>query len=283
MPIHYPDILDQATPPRPFSYGPREAMLYALGVGYGGDPADGGERDFVYERNLKVAPTMATVIPTQSALSDYGLDLARVLHGEQRLTLHAPLPPSAELFADWRITGAVDKGPGKGALILSETVLRRRGGEKLATLGATIYARGYGGFGGPRDGGLPPHPVPSDRPPDAEVALRTRPDQALLYRLSGDRNPLHADPAFAKAAGFERPILHGLCTYGVACRAVLRAFCDYDPALLRQFDARFSAPVLPGETILTRMWKEAGGVSFEAVAAESGQTVLTNGRAVLAA
>jgi acyl dehydratase len=182
------------------------------------------------------------------------------------------------------LTHCLDKGPGKGAVLVGETVLRdKASGEKLVTLISSTFARADGGFGGPNEGGPEPHVVPT-RAPDTEVAIKTNPNQALIYRLSGDRNPLHADPNFAKAAGFDRPILHGLCTYGVTCRAVLSAYCGFDPTLIRGHDVRFSAPVFPGETIVTRMWKDGNIVSFEASVAERpGVTVIKNGKCTLAA
>lgn len=272
-------------------YDDKAVMLYALGVGMGADPLNRDELPFVYEKGLKVLPTFASVIPrgrggnaTGGGGGMGGVNFLMVVHGEQRLTVHKPLPAGGAFYMDTRTTDVIDKGPGKGALIVNETVLRAKdGGEKLVTASGTIFARADGGFGGPSEGGPVPHEVPSDRAPDTEVAIATRPDQALIYRLSGDRNPLHSDPDVAKAAGFPRPILHGLCTYGVCCRAVLQAYCGFDPTLIRQFDVRFSAPVFPGETITTRMWKDGPLVSFDAVVKERDATVIRNGKCVLAA
>jgi acyl dehydratase len=284
MPIQYPAILDLKSDSFETAYGDRETMLYALGIGLGGDPMNEKELPFVYENGLKAVPTMATVIAWGAGglVGQMGINYLMVVHGEQRVEIHKPLPTEAEIKAAVRVLGAFDKGAGKGAVIYTETVIsEKRSGDKLATLVSGTFARGDGGFGGPADGAPEPHPTPQ-RPQDAEVALSTRPDQALIYRLSGDRNPLHSDPGIAKMAGFPRPILHGLCTYGVTCRAVLATYCDYDPTRIKHFDVRFSSPVFPGETIVTRMWKDGNVISFEATVAERNVTVIKNGRCVLA-
>jgi acyl dehydratase len=283
MAIDFEKVMALRTTGQAYSYRDRETMLYALGIGMGADPLDERELPFVYENGLKAMPTLATVVTWGAGdFGATGINYLMVVHGEQRLTIHKPMPVGADLLADWRITDCIDKGSGKGAVLHAETVLTdKSSGEKLATLVSTTFARGDGGFGGPSAGGPAPHETPT-RAPDAECALSTRPDQALLYRLSGDRNPLHADPRIARMAGFDRPILHGLCTYGVCCRAVLRTFADYDPTRLKAFDVRFSAPVFPGETVVTRMWKDGTTISFDAKVAERGVTVIKNGRAVVA-
>jgi len=282
MAINFEKVTALKTSGQGYSYRDRETILYALGVGMGADPLDEQELAFVFENGLKAMPTLATVVAWGAGdFGATGVNYLMVVHGEQRLTIHAPMPAGADILADWRITDCIDKGAAKGAILYAETVLSdKTTGEKLATLLSGTFARGDGGFGGPVSGGPAPHATP-DRPPDAECALPTRPDQALLYRLTGDRNPLHADPRIARMAGFERPILHGLCTYGVCCRAVLRTFAAYDPARLKAFDVRFSAPVFPGETIVTRMWRDGSTISFDAKAAERGVTVIKNGRAVV--
>jgi acyl dehydratase len=268
-----------------FSYGDRETMLYALGIGLGEDPMNVDELPFVFENGLKVMPTLATVVAWGAGrMLETGINYLMVVHGEQRLIVHKPMPDAAQLSADWRLTHCLDKGAGKGAILIGETVLKDAAtGDKLVTLISSTFARADGGFGGPSEGGPAPHEVPA-RAPDAVLELPTRPNQALIYRLSGDRNPLHADPGFAKAAGFERPILHGLCTYGVTARAVLQTYCGYDPTRILGHDVRFSAPVFPGETIVTRMWKDGPIVSFEAgVKQRPGVTVIKNGKTTLAA
>lgn len=283
MPIDYDAAVKLSRADQPFSYGDRETMLYALGVGMGADPLNMKELPFVYENGLKALPTQATVAAWGAGNAGaIGMNYLMVVHGEQRLTMHKPMPTEADILADWRVMEIVDKGPGKGAIIWNETVLKdKASGAKICTLVGATFARGDGGCGGPSSGGPAPHDVPT-RAPDAEITLQTRPDQALIYRLSGDRNPLHSDPGVAKAAGFDRPILHGLCTYGVCGRAVLQTFADYDPARIKALDVRFSSPVFPGEAIAVRMWKDGETISFEAAVPERSVTVIKNGRAIVA-
>jgi acyl dehydratase len=237
---------------------------------------------FVYENGLRTVPTLATVVAWGSAIiGRTGINYLLVLHGEQRLTIHRPLPIAAELFAEERVAGLVDKGD-KGAILVIEKILRlKETGEKLCTLAATTVARGDGGFGGPREGAPEPHPLPA-RAPDLVHDCDTRPDQAFLYALSGDRNPLHRDPHVAKLAGFPRPILHGLCTYGTACRAIVSTVCKYDADKITGFDARFSAPVFPGETIATDIWVDGNIVSFRSRVKERDVVVINNGKCTLA-
>lgn len=282
MAINYDEVMQLKARDLPFSYKDRDAMLYALGIGFGRDPLNEAELPFVYENGLKTVPTLSTVVSWGSAIiGKTGINYLYVLHGEQRLTVHRPMPVAAEILADERITGAFDKGE-KGAILLIEKTLRLKDtGEKLCTLTATTVARGDGGFGGPKEGAPEPHPLPT-RAPEVVQACDTRPDQAFLYALSGDRNPLHRDPKVAKMAGFPRPILHGLCTYGTACRAVISTVCKYDPDRIAGFDARFSAPVFPGETIVTEMWVDGRVVSFRSKVKERDLVVINNGKCTLA-
>jgi acyl dehydratase len=285
MPLDYEKVMALRSEGQEFHYGDRETMLYALGIGVGADPLNVHELPFVFENGLKAMPTLATVVAWGAGRTmETGINFLMVVHGEQRLVVHQPMPAQATLLADWRITHCIDKGPAKGAILVGETILRdKASGAALVTLISSTFARADGGFGGPSEGGPQPHDVPA-RAPDAVLEIPTRPDQALLYRLSGDRNPLHADPGFARAAGFERPILHGLCTYGVTARAVLQTYCGFDPTLILGHDVRFSAPVFPGETIVTRMWKDGAIVSFEAgVKERPGVTVIKNGKTTLKA
>jgi acyl dehydratase len=226
---------------------------------------------------------MASVLARVPLLKDSGYDYTKVVHGEQRLTLHRPLPPEGELIASARVTEAYDKGAGKGAVIYTETAVRcAADGRPMFTLRSSTFARGDGGFGGPSGTGPPPHAIP-ERKPDATATLQTRKDQALFYRLSGDRNPLHADPDLAKRAGFPVPILHGLCTYGVACRAILRTVAAYDHTRITGFDARFSAPVYPGDAIAIDQWIDGRTVSFRCrIPARDDIVVINNGRCALA-
>lgn len=283
MSISYPEILQLKAEGQAFAWTDRETMLYALGIGLGADPMNEKELPFVYENGLKAVPTLATVVAWGAGpgVGRMGINFLMVVHGEQAVTFHKPMPTEARIVADSRVLGAWDKGPGKGAVITSETVLKdAASGEKIATLVSSTFARGDGGFGGPSEGQAEPHKVP-ERAPDLSLDFTTQPDQALIYRLSGDRNPLHADPNVAAAAGFPRPILHGLCTYGITCRAVLQAFADYDPTRIKSHQVRFSSPVFPGETITVDLWKDGEVISFEARVKERGVTVIKNGKSVL--
>jgi len=203
-----------------------------------------------------------------------------VVDGERDITFHRPLAVAANLLVDSRVLAVFDKGKDKGAVIRHETVLKNDNGEELATLVASRFARGDGGFGGPSEGQPEPHNVPT-RAPDRSVDISTRPDQALIYRLCGDRNPLHSDPEFARRAGFSKPILHGMCTFGITCRGILQTYADYDPAAFRQHAARFSSPVYPGETVTLDMWKDGNVISFEAKVKAREAVVIRNGKAVL--
>ena len=188
-----------------------------------------------------------------------------------------------DILINKRVAGAYDRGPKRGAMVLLEAEGRlAKDDTVLFTLGSTIVARGDGGFGGPAGSGPTPHRIPR-REPDLSCDIDSRPYQALLYRLNGDRNPLHADPSLARQVGFRVPILHGLCTYGVACHAILQTICDYDFTLISGFDARFSAPVLPGDTITTDMWQDGNIVSFQCSVKERDSVVIKNGRCTLAA
>lgn len=290
MPIFYPDVLDQGTKPRTFSYGDKDVMLYALGIGLGHDPMDETELAFVYEKGLKVVPTAATVLasgagrgeplPTKEGHRPSQPNYLMLVHGEQKVELHRPLPASGTFTTESRTVGAFDKGEGKGAVLLNQTTWKDEAGAVVATLTGSSFCRADGGFGGPSEGQPEPHTVPS-RKADLSVDISTREDQALLYRLNGDRNPLHSDPDSAKRSGFPRPILHGLCTYGITCRAVLQAITGYDPDQILSHQARFSAPVFPGDVITVDLWKDGREISFEARVKARGATVIKNGLTVL--
>ena len=203
-----------------------------------------------------------------------------LVHGEQKVELMRPLPPAGTFTTESRTIGAFDKGADKGAVLLNQTTWKDEAGEVVAVLTGSSFCRADGGFGGPSEGQPEPHQVPA-RKPDLSVDISTREDQALLYRLNGDRNPLHSDPDSARRSGFARPILHGLCTYGITCRAVLQAITGYDPDQIASHQARFSAPVFPGETITVDLWRDGDVVSFEARVKDRGATVIKNGRTVL--
>jgi len=267
------------------AYSARDSMLYALGLGYGSDPMDPAALRHVYEDGLVAVPTMAVVLGNPGPWTRdprTGIDWVRSLHGEQGLVVHAPLPPAGRVIGQCRVTGIIDKGPGKGALLMQERKLFDAAtGVLLATRTTTSFLRGDGGCGAPaRD--QPKPPAIPDRAPDIVHDVPTRPEQALIYRLSGDMNPVHADPAVAARAGFARPILHGLCTYGIAGRALLATACAGDPARFRELHVRFSAPVLPGETIRVELWQEGAEWRLRARVVERDAVVLNNGRAVVA-
>ncbi|MBC9176571.1 MaoC/PaaZ C-terminal domain-containing protein [Pseudoroseomonas ludipueritiae] len=261
---------------------PRDAVFYALSVGLGQDPLDERQLDFVDPRRpLRALPSMALVLGYPGfwlGNPATGVDAVRIVHGEQSLTLHHPLPVQGEIIARTRVTGLVDKGDGKGALLYSEKELRDANGTLLAVTGSTTFLRGDGGFGGPSGPVKPPNPMP-ETPPDTVVDLPTRPEQALYYRLNGDDNPLHADPAVAAKAGFPRPILHGLCTLGVVAHALLRVLGRYEALSMKNLSLRFSAPVYPGETIRTEIWRNG---AFRARVVERDVVVVNNGAAVFA-
>ncbi len=265
------------------SYTDKDALLYNIAIGMGRDPLDEKELPFVFEEpELRVVPTGGIIIAHGggSLYDDVGIDWTGVVHGEQRHTVHRPLPAAAEVTGSTWVSEIVDKGPEKGALLITTTECWLAGGEPLYTTESVIFARRNGGFGGTREQSKEPHVLPT-REPDLVHETRTREDQAALYRLTGDRTHLHIDPGFAARAGFPRPILHGMCSYGIACRALLASVCDYDVARIRQFDVRFSAPVFPGERILTDIWLDGETVSFRCRAPERDKVVLNNGLCLL--
>jgi acyl dehydratase len=283
MPIHYPEILSLQETGRRFTYTERDAMLYALALGLGSDPLNETELRFVYEKNLVAVPTLAAVIAGGAGIGarQLGANYAMVLHGEEDIVFHRPVAPSGTVIGDSGVAEVYDKGEGKGALVVRRTVLRDAAdGEPIATINSGIFARADGGCGGAESGPPAPHPMP-DRGAETSIEYVSRPDQAALYRLCGDRNPLHIDPAAAAKAGFKAPILHGLCNYGVTCRAVLEVYCGFDPARIASHAARFAAPFYPGETLKIDLWRDGDVVSFQAAVPERGVTVIKNGKTVL--
>ncbi|HVZ06720.1 MaoC family dehydratase [Rhodopila sp.] len=261
-----------------YRYEERDTLLYAVSIGMGRDPLNEKELHYVYENYpLRVVPTQAVVVARQKLIWDVGLDVGQFLHGEQRLTLHRPLPRAATLLADAWISEVYDKGPGKGCVIQLDGVVRDAdGGLPLFDWMSLIVARGDGGVGGPSGKVPAPHPMPT-RKPDLVATAETRRDQPLLYRLNGDRNLVHVDPKVARDAGFHTPILHGACTYAVAAREVLAHVCDYDHTRVHSCDVRFSAPVFPGEHVETQIWVDGEAVSFRARSVERDVIVLDHG------
>ena len=281
MTIDYQRLLDWSLPEVRQTYTVRDSQRYALAVGLGADPLDTRQLPFVYEQDPRALPMQAVVLGYPGFwMKDpaTGVDWVRLVHAEQGLRLHRPLPASGEVIGRTRVVGINDKGPGKGAIVYSQRTLHDAASDALiATLDSSTFCRGDGGCGG---SDVPPMrlaPTP-ERAPDAVCELPTLPQQALLYRQCGDFNPLHADPDVARAAGFERPILHGLCTFAVAGHALLRTLCDYDPARLTELQVRFSAPVYPGETLRTEIWSDADAVAFRTLAVERNVVVLSHGR-----
>lgn len=265
------------------TYSARDSIIYALGVGFAQDPLDMKQLPYVFEEaDFRAVPTMAAVLAGPGFWARdpaTGIDWKKILHGEQGIVIHKPLPPAATLIATTRVTEVLDKGDGKGALIFTERdLVDKDTGDMYATLSGTSFARGNGGFGGPSGPQPQPHALP-DRAPDASWEFTTRPEAALLYRLSGDYNPLHASPEVAATAGFKAPILHGLCSLGVAGHAILATWCDYDNTRFKSLKLRFSAPVYPGETLRTEMWNDDGVISFRTLVPERDVVVLNNGRA----
>ena len=268
------------------SYDVRDTMLYALGLGFGEDPMDEKELAYVYEDGLMAAPSMAVILGYPGFwVSDpkTGIDWKKVLHGEQWLDILKPLPVSGKVIGRTRIDKISDKGEGKGAVMyLTRDIIDAATGDTLAQVRMSTFCRGDGGFGGENLAGPKPAQLP-DRAPDHVCDLTTLPRQALIYRLSGDYNPLHSDPNVARTAGFDRPILHGLATYGLAGRAILRTLCDYDATQLTGLDVRFSAPVYPGETVRFEIWQDGKEARFRATVPERNNIlVLNNGAARLA-
>lgn len=281
---HFPDVEQ--------FYTEKDAILYALGVGLGNEPTNPQQLKFLYENdaNFQVLPTMAIVLAgpgfwAQNPAS--GITWKTILHGEQGLTLHKPLPRAGTVIGKTRVTEVLDKGERRGALIFTERGLwDKANGDHLATLSGTSFARSDGGFGGPSGPQPQPHPIP-EREPDAIIDVPTNVGAALLYRLSGDYNPLHADPEVANTANFERPILHGLGTLGIATHALLKQHCEAEGHRLASLHVRFSSPVLPGQTIRVESWQDGlddeGNqlISFRARLTETDAVVLNNGRLTL--
>jgi 3-hydroxyacyl-CoA dehydrogenase/3a,7a,12a-trihydroxy-5b-cholest-24-enoyl-CoA hydratase len=281
-------ILGYEFDPATFNYTDREVILYALGVGAGRDPIDPEELAFVYEgspQGFKALPTFAVIYPGpmfQQLLDAPGIKFnpMKLLHGEQYLEILKPLPTAAQITSQGRISQVYDKG--SGALLAIDVNSQDASGEPVAFNRITLFIRGIGGFGGERGPSTRGLNEPPEREADAVWQEPVPENQALLYRLSGDRNPLHADPAMAAVGGFERPILHGLCTYGFAARAVLKQFAGNDPDRVASISARFARHFFPGETLITEMWDAGqGAILFRSKVRERDEFVLTNAKVQL--
>ena len=273
-------LLGLRSPPRITAYGERDVMLYALAVGAGAEGGH-GDLDFVHEARLRVIPSFANVLAFDDQWpTSAGIDLRQVVHGALDLTFHAPLATEGEAETDVRVAGLVDKGEGRGGIIVQAAVLRQNGHDVCTSL-SSLFVRGGGGFGGSTGIDTPRVTLP-ERPADMTLQVPTARNQALLFRLLGDRNPLHVDPVTARQSGFDQPILHGACTFGMACLTVIRRFCDGNPDRLTRFAARFAGPLVPGEALDFSFWREADRVVFRADTTDRGTPVLDQGVAALA-
>ncbi|MGL4286779.1 MAG: MaoC/PaaZ C-terminal domain-containing protein [Phreatobacter sp.] len=267
---------------RHVDYSDRDTLLYALSLGAGLALSLGAglaeDLGLVHEDGQRVVPSFGQNLAfDDSWMEAAGVDLAKVVHGGLDLRFEAPFAPAGAAEVIGSIVGLTDKGEGKAGIIAQEITVQQHGRPVFTSL-SSLFVRGGGGFGG-SVGQQPATNLVPEGPADSTQLVPTRPDQALLFRLLGDRNPLHAVPEVARAAGFERPILHGACTFGIACLTVLQRFCAGEPARMKRFAARFSGPLYPGETLAFSFWKTAAGVAFTARAHERGQPVLDGGLA----
>ncbi|MEJ8824494.1 MaoC/PaaZ C-terminal domain-containing protein [Variovorax humicola] len=265
------------------AYADTDAILYSLAIGIGADPTDERQLRYVFEKNLKAFPTLALVLrhPSEVGFLDdpeVGIDMQQMLHGETGLRIHRPLPSSGVVVSRTSIDRLVDRGEGKGALLyFSRTVRHEDTGALLATETGSFFLRGNGGFGGEAGVTNKPAPVPA-RAADLQCEMSTLAQSALLYRLTGDRNPLHADPVLARRTSFDRPILHGSCTYGHTAHAIVKLLCNYDGDRLRRLDLRFTSPVYPGETLNVEVWRlEPGIAAFRVSVPARGVIAVDNG------
>jgi acyl dehydratase len=278
MPIEVDKVVGAQIPGAMSEWDEDAVILYHLGVGAGVPPTDPGELQYTYESTpLKVLPSFGVIPVFQMLGGLVGLDglsfnPMMLLHGEQDLVLHKALPARAKVENTGRVSDVFDKG--KGALVVVETETKDESGELLCTNRFSAFIRGEGGFGG-ESGPAPGNEAPA-REPDVVAESQTLPQQALLYRLSGDKNPLHVDPNMAALGGFDRPILHGLCSFGIVCKAAVDKALDGDVTKVGRYQARFSGVVFPGETIVTSMWREGDKVLLSAATKERGSPVITN-------
>lgn len=290
MSLDYETVLNCKFPDIERSYSAADSILYALGLGLGEDPGDPDQLKFVYEKDLIAFPTMPVIFgfggtPMAELPEMASLDYAKLVHSEEKLIIHQPLPPSGDILCRTKVSGIIDKGADKGAILYRQREIFS-GDENLhyATLEESLFLRGNGGFaeGLTDKGGTAPapHTLPAGAP-DKICDITTLPQSALLYRLSGDGNPLHADPERATSVGFVRPILHGLCSFGIAAWAILQSYGGMNPERLKTLQVRFSAPVYPGDTIRFEFWQDAAGISFRARVLDRDAVVLNNGLATL--
>jgi len=273
-------LISRTFPPLEQVYSAKDTILYALGVGVGADPVDPKELPFVYEKGLRIIPSQASVIAYPGPwLMDPPLeiDFVKLLHGEQGIVFERSLEPTATVRGEYEVLGVDDKGPGKGAVISFEKrIVDAKDGAIICRVRSTYFLRGDGGCGSWKQPAGVPSALP-DRAPDRVIDLPTMPRQALIYRLSGDYNPVHIDPEVAAKAGFAKPILHGLCTFGIACFGLVQHLCAGDPTRLAEIFVRFSRPVYPGDTIRLELFEEGDSWRFRARSKERDEVVLDRG------
>jgi len=275
--LHLQKLIARPFPPLKQRYEAKDTILYALGVGAGADPLEPSELPFVYEKVLRIIPSQASVLAYPGfwlGEPELAIDWVKLLHGEQGIVFERPLQAAAEVRGEYAVLGVDDKGPGKGAVIFFEKrILDAADGGLICRVRSTYFLRGDGGCGSWGEVPRGPSALPG-RSPDAVIEMPTITRQALIYRLSGDYNPVHIDPKFAAEAGFSKPILHGLCTFGVACFGIVQLLCAGDPDRLQEIFVRFSRPVFPGETIRLELFKENDSWRFRARAKERDEVVL---------
>jgi acyl dehydratase len=277
MPIDLEKARGYEFPEGEGAYSRDDVILYHLGVGAGVPATDAKELEYTYEKNLKVLPSFPTVARAGASAGIFnvpGMDFnpAMMLHGEQDVEIHQPLPPETAMRGKARIADIFDKG--KAALAIVEVSASTLEGDPLFTNRMSLFLRGEGGFGG--DSGPKVSNAAPDREPDGVVESPTLPQQALLYRLNGDKNPLHADPEFAKMGGFDAPIIHGLCSYGIVCKAVVDGALDGDVSQVARYQARFRGVAFPGETYLTSYWREGNTILIESKSKERDAVIISN-------
>ena len=280
--MDYQNIKNWSFPDVVQDYTEKDTILYALGIGFGQEATNPNHLKYVYEQDLQAFPTMAVVLGYPGFwMKDpkAGINWVKLVHGEQRLTIHRPIPAKGRVIGRSRISHVIDKGADKGALVITERTLSDDQGNALVTIAQTTFCRGDGGLSQSDESPAALEATP-DTSPDMTCSLPILEQAALIYRLCADNNPLHADPDVAAKAGYPRPILHGLCTYGVAARAIVQTACGNDASKLMSLNTRFSSPVFPGETLIVEMWRDGSkGVRFRAKVAERDIVVLSHGYA----
>jgi len=280
--MDYQNIKNWSFPEVVQDYTEKDTILYALGIGFGQEATNPDHLKYVYEQDLQAFPTMSVVLGYPGFwMKDpkAGINWVKLVHGEQRLAIHRPIPAKGRVIGRSRISHVIDKGADKGALVITERTLSDADGNALVTIAQTTFCRGDGGLSQSDESPAALVATP-DTAPDMTCSLPILEQAALIYRLCADDNPLHADPAVAAKAGYPRPILHGLCTYGVAARAIVQTACGNDASKLTSLNTRFSSPVYPGETLIVEMWKDGNkGVHFRAKVAERDIVVLSHGYA----